>query len=211
MARAAGEERERELSWLDYSDPGDVSAEGKWLLFNEEGDGGGHNYSIFLPDDRRILFSGSERGDAMRDYLQDIEGGKPRPITLEGGVSVWRTHPLSPDGKSVIALDPDGKLNIFPTDGEGRQPALGTLSGDVPVRWGADGHSAFVTQGGEIPAKVYRLDFATQTRRIVAELSVPDRTGLTGIRYIQMTPDGKSYAYTFSRFLTELCVIEGLK
>ena len=75
MARAAGEERERELSWLDYSDPGDVSADGKWLLFNEEGDGGGPNCSIFLPDDRRILFSGSERGHAMRDYVQDIEGG----------------------------------------------------------------------------------------------------------------------------------------
>ena len=112
------------------------------------------NYSIFLPDDRRILFSRSERGHAMRDYAQDIEDGKPRPITPEGGVSVWRTHPLSPDGKSVIALDPDGKLNIYPTDGEGRQPAPGTLSGDVPVRWGADGHSVFVTQGGEIPAKV---------------------------------------------------------
>jgi serine/threonine protein kinase len=27
----------------------------------------------------------------------------------------------------------------------------------------------------------------------------------------QITPDGKSYAYTFSRFLTELYVIEGLK
>jgi eukaryotic-like serine/threonine-protein kinase len=275
MARAAGEDRERDLSWLDYSDPGDVSADGKWLLFNEEGDGGGPNYSIFLrktdgspparlgeglatglsgdgnwavavlpstpsqivllptgagspkklerfniddyglaeffPDGKRILFSGSERGHAMRDYIQDIEGGKPRPITPEGVVSVWRTHPLSPDGKSVIALDPDGKLYIYPTEGEGRQPALGTLTGDVPVRWGADGHSVFVTQSGEIPAKVYRLDFPTQTRRIVAELSVPDRTGLTGIRYIQMTPDGKSYAYTFSRFLTELYVIEGLK
>jgi hypothetical protein len=124
---------------------------------------------------------------------------------------VWRTRPLSPDGKSVIALDPDGKLYIYPTEGEGRQPALGALAGDVPVRWGADGHSVFVTQGGEIPAKVYRLDFTTQTRRIVAELSVPDRTGLTGIRYIQVTPDGKSYAYTFSHFLTELYVIEGLK
>jgi hypothetical protein len=40
---------------------------------------------------------------------------------------------------------------------------------------------------------------------------VPDRTGLAGIRYIQITPDGKSYAYTFSRFLTELYVIEGLR
>jgi hypothetical protein len=67
------------------------------------------------------------------------------------------------------------------------------------------------SRAGEIPAKVYRVDFTNQRRKIVAELSLPDRTGLTGIRYIQMTPDGKSYAYTFSRFLTELYVIEDLK
>ena len=275
MARSAGETRERDLSWLDYSDPGDISADGKWLLFDEEGDGGGPNYSIFMrkmdgsaparlgeglgmgisadgnwalsvlpttpsqivllptgpgspkkvnrfniddygvadffPDGKRILFSGTEGGRPMRDYVQDIEGGKPRPITPEGIISVWHTHPLSPDGKSVIALDPDGKLYLYPTEGEGRQPALGTVTGDVPLRWGADGHSVFVTQGGEIPAKVYRVDFTNQSRKIVYELSVPDRTGLTGIRYIQLTPDGKSYAYTFSRFLTELYLIEDLK
>jgi Tol biopolymer transport system component len=275
MARAAGESRERDLSWLDYSDSGDLSADGKWLLFDEEGDGGGPNYSIFLrktdgspparlgdglgmglspdgnwalsvlpttpsqvvllptgaggprrlerfniedyglaeffPDGKRILFSGMEAGHAMRDYVQDIEGGRPRPITPEGVVSVWHTHPLSPDGKSVIALEPDGRLYLYPTEGEGRQPAPGTVAGDLPLRWCADGHSVFVTQAGEIPAKVSRVDFTTQGRKIVAELSLPDRTGLTGIRYIQMTPDGKSYAYTFSRFLTELYVIEDLK
>ena len=275
MARAAGENRERDLSWLDYSDPGDISADGKWLLFDEEGDGGGPNYSIFVrkmdgspptrlgdglgmglsadgnwvistlpttpsqivllptgpggpkkverftiedyaladffPDGKRILFSGMEAGHGMRDYVQDIEGGKPRAITPEGVVSVWRTHPLSPDGKSVIALDTEGKFFLYPTEGEGRQPAPGTVAGDVPVRWGSDGHSVFVTQAGEIPAKLYRVDFNTQARRLVAELSVSDRTGLTGIRYIQITPDGKSYAYTYSRFLTELYMIEDLK
>jgi hypothetical protein len=165
----------------------------------------------FFPDGKRILFSGMEAGHAMRDYVQDIEGGRPRPITPEGVVSVWHTHPLSPDGKSVIALEPDGRLYLYPTEGEGRQPAPGTVAGDLPLRWCADGHSVFVTQAGEIPAKVSRVDFTTQGRKIVAELSLPDRTGLTGIRYIQMTPDGKSYAYTFSRFLTELYVIEDLK
>jgi hypothetical protein len=52
---------------------------------------------------------------------------------------------------------------------------------------------------------------ATKDRKLVAELSVPDRTGLTGIRFVQIAPDGKSYAYAFSRFLTELYTIEGLK
>jgi hypothetical protein len=42
-------------------------------------------------------------------------------------------------------------------------------------------------------------------------LAKPSRTtGLTGIRYIQIAPDGKSYAFTYSRFLTELYLIEDL-
>jgi serine/threonine protein kinase/Tol biopolymer transport system component len=275
MGHAPGAKQDRDLSWLDYSDVGDISADGKLLIFDEEGDGGGPNYSIFLrktdgspatrlgegiagalssdgnwvisvlpttpsqivllptgagspkrlerfsiedygvtdffPDGKRILFSGTEHGHAMRNYVQDLEGGKPKPITPEGVASVWKTHPISPDGKSIIALDPDGKLYIYPSDGGERRPLPGVAPGDIPLRWGGDGSSIFVSQQGEIPAKVFRVDMATARRNLVAELSVPDRTGLTGIRYIQITADGKSYAYTFSRFLTELYLIEGLK
>jgi Tol biopolymer transport system component len=275
MGHAPGEKQERDLSWLDYSDSADISPDGKLLLFDEEGDGGGPNYSIFLrktdgspaarlgdgiasgfspdgnwaisilpttpsqivllptgagspktleryniedygvadffPDGKRILFSGTEHGHAMRDYIQDIEGGKPQPITPEGVASVWKTRPISPDGKSIIALDPDGKLYIYPADGGARSVLPGVEPGDIPLRWGADGSSIFVTQPGEIPSRVFRVDLATKSRTLAAELSVPDRTGLTGIRYIQMTADGKSYAYTYSRFLTELYIIEGLK
>jgi Tol biopolymer transport system component len=275
MGHAPGEKQERDLSWLDYSDSADLSPDGKLLLFDEEGDGGGPNYSIFLrktdgspaarlgdgiasgfspdgnwaisilpttpsqivllptgagtpktleryniedygvadffPDGKRILLSGTEHGHAMRNYIQDIDGGKPQPMTPEGVASVWKTRPISPDGKSIIALDPDGKLYIYPAGGGERRLLPGVEPGEIPLRWGADGTSIFVTQPGEIPARVFRVDMATKSRKLVAELSVPDRTGLTGIRYIQMTADGKAYAYTFSRFLTELYIIEGLK
>ena len=274
-ALTPGASQERDLSWLDYSDPGDLSPDGQWLLFDEEGDGGGPNYSVFMrktdgspaahlgdgeamalspdgkwaisvlpttpsqmvllptgpgspqmlenhgiqdygladffPDGKRILFTGSEPGHAMRDYVQDLKGGKPKPITPEGAVSVWKTHPVSPDGKTVIAVDPDGKLSLYPSEGGEGRPVPGAAAGDVPIRWAADGRSLFVTEPGEIPAKVFRLDLARGQRQLFKEISVPDRTGLTGIRYIQMTADGKWYAYTYSRFLSELYLIEGLK
>ena len=275
MALAAGAKQERDLSWLDYSVPGDISPDGKLVLFDEEGDGGGPNYSLlirktdgsppthlgdgissalspdgnwavsslpttpmqlvllptgagsprslerygiedygvadFFPDGKRILFAGSERGHTMRDYIQDVDGGKPQPITPEGVASVWKTHPISPDGKSIIALDPDGKLYIYPVNGGERRPVSSAAPGEVPLRWGDDGQSIFVTQPGTIPARVYRLDTAATNRKLVAEVSVPDRTGLTGIRFFQIAADGKSYAYAYCRFLTELYTIEGLK
>jgi serine/threonine protein kinase/Tol biopolymer transport system component len=275
MALAAGTNQERDLSWLDYSVPGDISPDGKSLLFDEEGDGGGPNYALllrntdgsppthlgdgvasslspdgnwaiatlpttpsqivllptgagsprtlerygiedygvadFFPDGKRILFAGSEHGHAMRDYIQDIEGRKPQPLTPEGVTSVWKTHPISPDGNSIIALDQDGKLYIYPTGAGERRPVPGAEPGEIPLRWCADGHSIFVTQPGKIPTRVFRLDMTTMSRKLVAELSVPDRTGLTGIRFVQIAADGKSYAYAYCRFLTELYTIEGLK
>jgi hypothetical protein len=41
IGRAAGEVAKRDLSWLDWSCPSDLSRDGRTLLFHEEGEGGG--------------------------------------------------------------------------------------------------------------------------------------------------------------------------
>ena len=47
--------KQHELSWLDYTYPSDLSADGKTLLFDEEGGGGALDYSkIQRPDLRRL-------------------------------------------------------------------------------------------------------------------------------------------------------------
>src|SRR4029077_15560434 len=47
-ALAPGETRERSLSWFDWSLLGDMSADGKTIVFSESGEAEGSNYSIFL-------------------------------------------------------------------------------------------------------------------------------------------------------------------
>jgi serine/threonine protein kinase/Tol biopolymer transport system component len=44
----AGDERERDMSFLDYSFASDLASDGKTLLFDEEGEAGGANYTVFL-------------------------------------------------------------------------------------------------------------------------------------------------------------------
>jgi eukaryotic-like serine/threonine-protein kinase len=46
--RFAGETVDRDLSWLDWSQPITLSADSKQLLFTEEGDGGGSEYGVYL-------------------------------------------------------------------------------------------------------------------------------------------------------------------
>ena len=40
--------KERDLSWLDWSTPGDLSADGRTVLFAETGEGGGPKYAVYL-------------------------------------------------------------------------------------------------------------------------------------------------------------------
>ncbi len=43
------------------------------------------------------------------------------------------------------------------------------------------------------------------------ELAPVDRAGVIGALTVQMTPDGKSYAYSYPQELSELHWVEGLK
>jgi Tol biopolymer transport system component/predicted Ser/Thr protein kinase len=73
---APGDAKERDLSWLDWSSPGDLSADGKTVLFAETGEGGGPKYAV---------------------YLRKTDGSPA--IRLSEGVGLA----LSPDGKSALA------------------------------------------------------------------------------------------------------------
>ncbi len=45
---APGEAKERDLSWLDWSSPGDLSPDGQTVLFAETGEGGGPKYAVYI-------------------------------------------------------------------------------------------------------------------------------------------------------------------
>ncbi|MFQ5600218.1 MAG: TolB family protein, partial [Candidatus Krumholzibacteriia bacterium] len=45
---APGETSERNLSWFDWGWPSDLSADGTTLLFEEEGEGGGSAYAVYV-------------------------------------------------------------------------------------------------------------------------------------------------------------------
>jgi len=48
VALPPGAAKERDLSWFDWSLMGDMSADGRTVLFSESGEGGGQGYSTFL-------------------------------------------------------------------------------------------------------------------------------------------------------------------
>ena len=139
--------------------------------------------------------------------------------------SVNLAQALSPDGKwalSFLSTSPP-QLVLLPT-GVGESKPLKTegindfgfvFSGmapdDLPIRWSADGRALYVYPRGELPAKVYRFDLATQRKELWKQIMPSDPAGIFDITFIQVTPDGKSYAYTYGRLLSDLYLVEGLK
>jgi eukaryotic-like serine/threonine-protein kinase len=163
-------------------------------------------WGAWLPDSRRVLFTAAAKGGASRAYVQDIEGGDPAAI----GPAAIRHPTASPDGKTIAALGPDGKAVLFSIDGGEARPCPGAEQGDWPIRWGADG-SLFIERAKGIGAEVHRLDVATGRLTLLRTVVAQDPAGQITPLYIQLSADGKAYAYSFLRNLSDLYVVEGLK
>ena len=270
MALAPGATEESELTWMDFSWVADISADGRKVLFGEQGVAGGPGYAVYLrgtdrspavrlgkgmaeslspdgrwalavdlaqntlrvlptgageprsvpshaikayswagwfPDGKRLLFAGFEEGKGQRMYVQDLDGGAPRPVTPEG-VSV-RANTLTPDGKGIAARL-KGQLTLFPLEGGEPQPINGGDPQDAPMRWRDDGRVLFVRQG-RLPARIFALDVASGQRTPVRTVGPRDTVGVDGVADIRLSPDGKSYAYVYIRSLYSLYQVTSLK
>ncbi|HSP06483.1 MAG TPA: hypothetical protein VLR94_04860, partial [Acidobacteriota bacterium] len=149
-----------------------------------------------------------------RLYSLDLEGKSYLQIAPDGVDTFIGEMPISPDGKFVAAQGgsmASVTFQLFPTDGGGPQTVPGLEKDDVVIRWADDGHTLFVFKRNQLPAHVFRLDVATGRRTPWLELMPADPAGVTRIPLIAMTPDGRSYAYSFTRELSDLYLIRGLK
>ena len=68
----------------------------------------------------------------------------------------------------------------------------------------------FFWRRGEIPAIVYKYNLASGEKQEWLRLAPKDMTGVCQIAAIKLTPDGKTYAYSYVSDLSDLYVIENL-
>jgi len=160
----------------------------------------------FLPDGRRIVFTGSDAGHGRRAWVQDLEGGKARPITPEGVVG----SVLSPDGKHITARGPDQKVGLYPVDGGSPRPVEGLDANDQPLRWSEDQRFLFVSYDTRqaTTARIYRVELATGRRELWKEFSQRDPTGISRISGTDITPDGKTFVFSYGQRLADLYVTD---
>ena len=166
----------------------------------------------WMPEGKSIYFAGND-GHSWRMYVQDVAGGAPRAITPVIAVNAAQTLSdlVSPDGKFVFARDLTGRSGLYPVAGGQPRPILGVLPEDIWAGWASDGKSIYLYQDRVTQFDVFRLELATGTRELVRTLAPPDAAGLSGVETFRITPDGKSYAYTYNRALSTLYLVDGVK
>jgi DNA-binding winged helix-turn-helix (wHTH) protein/Tol biopolymer transport system component len=271
LGMAAGATRERDLSWLDWSLPVDLSRDGNTVLFDEQGEEGGPTYTAavrdmqgsppiplgegmagdfspdgkwvlttvnytqlellptgagtirkldrgniqqyrhgihWMPDGKQIVFSGNEAGHPARCFIQNIDGGKPRPLTPEGVSGCM----VSPDGQwfAVGVHSDQAQGMLYPVDGGVPRPIVGLLPGEG-FSWTTDPHVVYAYPEKTAPVKIFRLNIFNGKREMFKEINPSDETGLCDMTQILFSRDGKAYVFGYTRLLSELYLVSGLK
>ncbi|HVM94544.1 MAG TPA: protein kinase [Terriglobales bacterium] len=177
--------KQRDLSWLDYSYPAQLSPDGKTLLFDEEGGGGALDYS-------------KSGGLSYAVYSRKTDGSPA--ILLGPGGAIG----LSPDGKWAISQTQDSpsQLRLLPT-GAGEQRAL--TNDNIShswAHWFPDGKRIIFT--GNEPGKgvklyVYDMDSGKSTP--ISQEGVNGaafQISNDGQQVAAIGPDEKGYLYPVS-------------
>jgi Tol biopolymer transport system component len=167
-------------------------------------------WGAWLPDGKRVLLAGTEPGHSTRLYVRDLEG-KSRPVIPADIRLSFTGISVSPDGRLVTAVTPDGSAAVFSIESGQSRPVPGLEPGELPVQWSEDGHSLYVLKPQGLPARLFRLDLETGQRALWKEIAPSDPAGVFGVDPIRLTRDGKAYVYSYRRLLSDLYLVEGLK
>jgi len=216
-----------------------ISPDGRWVASNSAGRGStlvllptgageskvldskDHRFeeAVFFPDGKRLLLQAIDPGRGVRSFVMDLETQKLDAIGPEGTTCLV----VSPDGRDAACDGPNHQGVIYPVHGGAARPIRGLRAAEEePLLWSSDGRSVFVGPRGR-PAsarpnpsaslQVFRVDLSTGRRELWHEFIPADRAGLaggTGYNFA-MTPDGKSYVYSYLNVPADLYLVTGLK
>jgi len=162
--------------------------------------------AAWFPDGQRLFIVAHPTPARTDYYVQEIGSGKRTRLPIENGRP---GDPIvSPDGLKVVMKDSDRGSRVYSLDGA-------TLR-DLPplystVQWTPDSSALYVFSTVELPIRIKRFDIATGAMTPWKEILPADMAGALGQPDVIVNPAGDAYAYTISKMMTDLFIVDGLR
>jgi eukaryotic-like serine/threonine-protein kinase len=172
-----------------------------------------HTWAAWMPDGRSVVMSASGPDRPSRLYIQSIGSGLPSAVSGEGArLLMYAPRVVSPDGRFVIAVGPDQQPALYPISKRGDPQRLETLGNDlVPIGWGERPDIIFARgRALERLTTLFKIDLTTGNRQTVGRVGPTDPQGSPLVLVVQVSPDGRRYAYNTMLTHSTLFLIEGV-
>ncbi len=201
----AGEAKERDLSWLDFSIVRDISSDGKTIIFSESGEAGGAIYGVYVrgtdgspairlgegttealsPDGQSVLSIARNRLPAQIVMLP-IGAGEPRQVTRDA--INHRFARFSPDGRSIFFQgdEPGHASRMWMQPLDGHSPPRAVTPENVSGRVMTTDGRQVVASGPDRKYSLYAVDGKTPPMAVSAlhPGDVPTRFAADGSLYV---------------------------
>lgn len=161
----------------------------------------------WFPDSKSIFYTTTLPNHEYRVYKLAIDGGTPQPLISENRMGIL----ITPDGKFLLARDAQRQFWFYPlAGGEPQKLNFVENPGEGVLRF-IDGGKSLLLRDRKIPLQITRVDIATGRREPWKQIVPADLAGVQTIPTVSFSADGKSYAYSIGRMLSDLFVVQGLK
>jgi hypothetical protein len=168
-----------------------------------------HYQGAWLPDGRGVFEVGADSMGRVAGYVQDIEGGLPKPVLPDVDFTANFIN-VAPDGDHV-AVSP--LRNLLSLHGAPSLAIPGIAAGErlFCAGFSRDGREIYATPVGTQEARVFAIDLATGARRVACAVRPQNRAGIITSTFGRLTSDEKTYAFMIDRNLSEIYIAQGLR
>lgn len=175
------------------------------------------NVATFVPHGFTVAVVGRRNG-LPAAVVVDVSSGERTTLDLSSlqgrAFSLRRYLPTnaSPDGSLLAVQADDGKVLAWSVDGASPARELAALGeNEAFVGWSADRARIYVAAWNGPKARIDALDVTNGRRSAIREIAVADPAGMMMVPDLYLSADADSYIYGFSRMLSTLYVVTGLK
>ncbi|HET9038374.1 MAG TPA: protein kinase [Myxococcaceae bacterium] len=167
----------------------------------------------WLPDGRGVLVAArNPSSPAHRLFMLGREDARPRLVS-EAPVSSRAFLSVSPSGRSVASVNPEGEILVISTSDGSAAPIRGIGPGVFPSGWASESQLWLSRTAERPPAQttLIRVEVSSGRQLEARTVGPVEPSGTIALGRVAIGPDGRELAFSFNRTLGSLYLLKGLE